>query len=200
SQISEDTTLNAFKVSGLQAELEGLARSRALTAPFYKGEFMFFSGNHVVSFVEFLASAWLREQHVIWGRSGHPEPLTVAVAHGDALGTQAVLGLHRFTKKELHRALFGAALSRYDNSAVIKLLLDAGADVNAHAGEDTTPLMLAVPHPCNLRPLLEGGADLNARDKWGRTALQIARETKQPIAFRLLEEAATKTRTRDAGV
>src|SRR5262249_14041176 len=144
SQISEDTTLNAFKVSGLQAELEGLARSRALTAPFHKGEFMFFQGNHVVSFVEFFASARLRELHVIWGRSGHPEPLTVAVVHGDALGTQAVLGSHRFTKKELDRALFGASLSRYDNSAVIKLLLDAGADVNAHAAEDTTPLMLAV--------------------------------------------------------
>src|SRR5262249_26058637 len=128
-------------------------------------------------------------------RSGHPEPLTLTVLDGDALGTQAVLGSHRFTKKELDRALFGSVLSRYDNSAVIKLLLDAGADVNDHAPDGTTPLMIAVAHPCNLQPVLEGGADLDARDKWGSIALQIARETKQPVALRLLEEAATKTRT-----
>ncbi len=38
----------------------------------------------------------------------------------------------------------------------------------------------------------DGGADLNARDKWGRNALQVAREVKQATAIRLLEEAGAK--------
>lgn len=108
---------------------------------------------------------------------------------GDAIGTQALLNSHKFSKKELNRALFGAVLSSYDNTAVIRLLLVAGADVNARTKDGTTPLMNAVAHPCNLRPLLDSGADLRARDKWGRDALQLARRAKDPTAMRLLEYA-----------
>src|SRR5207248_5706399 len=95
----------------------------------------------------------------------------------------------KFTKKELNRALFDAVLSRYDNGAIIKLLLDAGADVNAQTPDGTTPLMNALSTPCNILALLRRGADLHARDKWGRTALQIARERKQAAAIRVLEAA-----------
>jgi hypothetical protein len=52
--------------------------------------------------------------------------------------------------------------------------------------------MNAVAHPCNLQPLLEGGADIDARDKWGRDALRVAREVKENTAIRLLEEASSK--------
>jgi hypothetical protein len=125
----------------------------------------------------------------LWFRTGQPEPLTETVLLGDSLGTQALLNSHKFSKKELNRALFGAVLSSYDNSAVIKLLLDAGADVNARTTDGTTPLFNAVAHPCNLRPLLDSGADLGARDKWGQDALQLARHATNPAAMRILEDA-----------
>jgi ankyrin repeat protein len=92
-------------------------------------------------------------------------------------------------------ALFEAVLSRYDNSTVINLLLDSGADVNARAPDDSTPLIVAVAHPCNLRPLLDRGADVNAHDRWGKTALQLAREQNNAAAVRLLEGAAAKQST-----
>jgi uncharacterized protein len=147
----------------------------------------------VSSFVEFFANAWLPEQKVLLFRSVEQKALIRPVLDGDVLGTKALLGSHRFDKKELDRALFDAVLSRYDNTDVIKLLLDAGAGVKARTPDGTTPLMEAVDHPCNLRPLLDGGADLNARDKSGRSALQLARDRKEATAIRLLEEAGAVT-------
>jgi len=191
SQISDDVTLKAIEASGLQVDLDRIARSRVLAAPFVGGlDPIFFVRYHVTSFVEFLANPWLLEQQVIWFPSGDPKPLTEPLLDGDALVAQTLLTSHRSDKRELDRGLFDAAISRYDNTAVFKLLFDAGADANTHTAEGVTPLMNAVAHPCNLRPLLDGGADLNARDKWGRTALEVARQQKQATAIRLLEEAA----------
>jgi len=194
SQISDQATLERIEASGLPADLDGVARSRVLAAPISRGvDMQFRPVRHVSSFVEFFANAWLPEQEVLWFRSGKPKPLTDPVVLGDVLGTKALLGSHRFDKKELDRALFDAVLSRYDNTDVIKLLLDAGAEVNARAPDGSTPLMEAVARPCNLRPLLDGGADVNARDKSGRSALQVARAWKESTAVRLLEEAGAVT-------
>ena len=60
---------------------------------------------------------------------------------GDASETQVALESHKFSKRELDRALFDAVLGRYDNSTVIKLLLDAGADVNARGQDDIPPFL-----------------------------------------------------------
>jgi hypothetical protein len=199
SQISDEATLNAIEASGLPVELDGLALKRVQAAPVVKGEALRFADNQLSSFAEFLANPWLSEEKVFLFRSGRPKPLTGAVVHGDAVRTQALLESHKFAKKELNRALFDASLSRYDNSTVIRLLLNAGAEVNARTPDGVIPLMNAVAHPCNLHSLLDGGADLNARDKWGRNALQIARETKEPAAIRLLEEASAKKDVQNPG-
>lgn len=197
SQISDEATLKAIEASGLEADLDATAVNRVSKAPLFRGpDPQFFPSKHVGSIVELFANAWLPEKNAVWFRTGPtPRPskkptLASFVSSQDAAGTQALLKSQEFSKDQLDRALFEAVLSSYDNTAVIKLLLNAGADVNARGPDGITPLMNAVAHPCNLRPLLDGGADLNARDKWGRNALQIARETKQVTASRLLEEAA----------
>jgi hypothetical protein len=192
SQISDEATLNTIEASGLKADLYRIALSRVSTAPIVRGADPHFSSTkQVSSVVEFFANAWLPEHQVSLFRSGRPEPLTGTVVNGDAAGTKALLTSRKFTKDQLNRALFVAAISRYDNRDVIKLLVDAGADVNARTPDGSTPLVSAVGRPCNLRPLLDSGADLNARDKWGRNALQVARETKEGAAVSLLEKSAS---------
>lgn len=191
AQISDEVRIQAIDTSGLAAMLDDLARSRVGAAPLVRGEGPF-TGDQVSSFVEFFADAWLPEQKVLLFPTGHPAPLTGAVVNGDAADTRALLQSNKFSKKQLDRALFDAVLSRYDNTTVIDVLLKAGADVNSRALDGSTPLMSAVARPCNLRPLLDRGADLDARDKWGKNALQHARETKVVTSIRLLEEADVK--------
>jgi len=57
-----------------------------------------------------------------------------------------------------------------------RLLLDAGADVNATEANGITPLVMAITnrHTAVARLLLDRGADPNAADWWGRTPLWSA--------------------------
>lgn len=190
SQISDETNLKAIE-KGLQLDLDDIARDRASRARTFK-----FADPHlwplkrVTSYVEILANAWLPEREALWVPSGRSDDaLNLAVIHSDAAETRVLLESHRFGTAKLNQALFDAALSRYDNSAVIALLLKAGADPNARTTDGSTPLVNAIRRPCNLRPLLEGGANPNARDKWGGTALDSARRHKNAVAIRLLQDA-----------
>jgi ankyrin repeat protein len=56
----------------------------------------------------------------------------------------------------------------------MKLLVDAGADVNAKNTFDATALMWAAGHIEKVRLLLAKGADVKARSKLGRTPLMLA--------------------------
>jgi Ankyrin repeats (many copies) len=195
AQITDEATIQAIAHSGLAEMLDDLAINRVAAAPRFLGD-GHPRGNQVSSLVEFFSDAWLPEQRVWLFPTGHasthPSSLVGAVVDGDVLDSRALLQAKNFSKKELDRALFDAVLSRYDNTTVIDLLLNAGADVNSRTPDGWTPLMSAVSHPCNLHPLLDRGADLNARDKWGKNALQVAREQKVVTSIRLLEEADAK--------
>ena len=62
----------------------------------------------------------------------------------------------------------------------IRLLLEAGADVNQADDDGTTPLMLAcrwADDPAIIRLLLESGADIFARDAEGDTPYDYARRS-----------------------
>lgn len=190
SQISDKATLDAIAESGLQAELDKIVLGKIATAKIAgRVDPQLFPFHRVSTVAQIYASAWLPQNDPMLSPSGRTTPLLEAVVLGDSSGTQEVLRSHRFTRKELDRAMLDAALSQFDNTASIGVLLQAGANVNARAPDGTTPLMIAISRPCNLKPLLDGGADLNARDKWGRTALQRARETKTTSAIKLLEQA-----------
>jgi len=56
----------------------------------------------------------------------------------------------------------------------MKVLLQAGADVNAKNAFDATALMWGINRPDMVRLLLARGADVNARSKMGRTPLLLA--------------------------
>jgi ankyrin repeat protein len=66
-----------------------------------------------------------------------------------------------------HAAGFGSV-------AVMKILLDRGADVNAKNRRASTPLHWAIPNETKVRMLLEHGAGINTRQVDGRTPLYNA--------------------------
>ena len=68
--------------------------------------------------------------------------------------------------------LMAAAL--YGDAALVKRLVDLGAEVDAATASNATALMWAVPDVGKMRPLLDAGADVNARTDDGRTPLLIA--------------------------
>lgn len=74
-------------------------------------------------------------------------------------------------------------------------LLQAGCDVNAVDSIGRTPLMYAVHYnrPTAVRLLLEGGADIKARDNKGMTALDLVRNLDdQQEVFKLLKSAGVQ--------
>jgi hypothetical protein len=191
AQVTDTATLSRIRESRLEQALTAVAIERLRSAPFFAGrEGSKRSYKHWTSNVELFSSAWLPEPSTILVPSReHALSSPTPDVLDDVIQTRALLSSHNFNKSELNRALFDAVLSRYDNAAVIKLLLDAGADVNAVDRDGITPLMNAVDHQCNLRALLEHGAEVHARDKWGVTALKRAESRKQNESERLLKEA-----------
>src|SRR5207244_5324984 len=78
----------------------------------------------------------------------------------------------------------------------VKLLLDAGADVNAVNEADFTALHGAAYRGLNevIQILVEHGANINARDYRGRTPYRIAEGTKQSFQFQDWPETAALLR------
>ena len=74
----------------------------------------------------------------------------------------------------MHAAAFGSV-------EAVKLLLDAGADVNAKNSVDASALIWGAAEAAKARMLIEKGADVNAKSKLGRTPLLVASAT----AFRV---------------
>jgi ankyrin repeat protein len=71
----------------------------------------------------------------------------------------------------------------------MQALLAAGVTVNARLHNDLTLLMWAAPYGqvAMVNYLLEQGADKNAKDNRGQTALDLAREAKQDAVVPLLQ-------------
>lgn len=106
-------------------------------------------------------------------------PLIIAAA----LGSDEIVGIllengaqiNLKDKKQSATALHAAAMKGKVNTA--RLLLQKGADVNARAHDDLTPLLIAVLAVNGelVKLLVDAGADLEAQDKaHGVTALHIA--------------------------
>jgi len=96
----------------------------------------------------------------------------------------------------LGRQTFSPGLQRGRRSTgaeeAVKLLLDAGADINAVNEGDFTALHGAAFRGLNevLQILVERGANINARDFRGRTAYRMAEGSKQSFQFQAYPETA----------
>ena len=75
--------------------------------------------------------------------------------------------------------------------AVIKLLLENHAYIDAESPNGTTPLMMASMYgsPDAVKLLLDEGADLSLKNQQGMTALDFADRGKRPDAVELLTKA-----------
>lgn len=85
-------------------------------------------------------------------------------------------------------ALLGAAPTNYET---VKLLVDAGADVNARDGRNMTPLMLATATDHQdrrvIQLLIDRGADATLQSSVGETARDWARKTAAEPAIEVLK-------------
>ena len=68
------------------------------------------------------------------------------------------------------------------NDEIVKLLLDHSAYVDAGSPNGTTPLMMAARggHVSTVKLLLDNGADINVKNQIGMTALDFAKQYKEP--------------------
>jgi ankyrin repeat protein len=91
--------------------------------------------------------------------------------------------------------MYAAALGNID---AMKLLLRAGADVNARNAFDATALMWCINQPHMVRLLLAKGADVNARSTMGRTPLLLAAAYGNTEVLKLLLAKGANVLTRDS--
>src|SRR5262249_19625170 len=94
--------------------------------------------------------------------------------------------------KDARDVLLYLGTDRDDNAEGVKLLVQAGVDVNARTAKpwDDSPLMRAAMTGSvrTLGVLLDGGAEINAATTHGETALWHAARAKHPDAVRVLLE------------
>jgi len=90
--------------------------------------------------------------------------------------------------------MYAAALGSLE---AMKVLLLAGADVNARNAFDATALMWCINQPKMVQLLLAKGADVNARSKIGRTPLLLAAAYGNPETLKMLLAKGANVSTRD---
>jgi len=123
---------------------------------------------------------------------GSGEELFQAIRNGNI----AVIKAH-LTKSELEaRDMRGATplmhAAAFGNLEALKLILDAGADVNAHNNHNATALLWAARDTERARLLIERGADVNTASTEGQTPLIAAASQRDgsPVVALLIAKGA----------
>src|SRR5262245_50682016 len=121
----------------------------------------------------------------------------VAMVLAAGYGGRAVWQRHRRVHREGQGAALLEALERRDASAA-RLLLERGADANACDARGYTALTKAIARlPSLTGTLLDHGANMEARDRNGRTPLLFAGTVASPGAMRILTARGANVNARD---
>lgn len=195
SQITDPQHIQEIQVSAQAAVINKAALDRASSAGYVHGIDRGVyprNGQRVYAIIDLLDSPYLRE---LWPRffplvGAAESALNRAALSGDLVSVQNLIYQDRPSAEHLDEALNWASSSRYDNSAVIEILIRAGADVNAHSRNGTTALISSLRNPCNVQTLLQYHAKLDEKDRWGNTALKIAKDSGFVKSAQLLERAS----------
>jgi uncharacterized protein len=186
-EIASGQELAHINSTEIAPELDAIAIKTASSAGFFERR----RGKHNVKcmvLVDVFAEAnTVRVGPALWQDCDSSDLLLAAV-----LGDVATLNVLLNTPVkhiELDKALYLAAGVPFSNATVIELLLGHGANVNYEFIDAQTPLMTSVFNAANVKALLAHGADPFRRDKWGRTALQLAEQNHADSAASMLRQA-----------
>ena len=102
------------------------------------------------------------------------EALFHAIRNGDIAAVKAHLTKETLEARNKRGATPLMHAAAFGNFATLKLLVKAGADVNARNVSDATALHWCARDPEKARFLIEHGADVNARSKQGMSPLMVA--------------------------
>lgn len=192
SQIVDQQHLEQIQQSGLQNLLDETALNRMNSARLYGGEHgvRHPEGKRLYTYLNFFEDSSREEPPVLASPyKKQLDPLFHAAYVGDATEVTKLLHDQKFSRAQLNAALFLAVMNYFDNTAVIKLLVEAGGDLNATDDDGRTLLMSAIGIPAQVKALIKMGADVNARDRFGNTALKQAERSHDAQSAQLLREA-----------
>ena len=195
SQVVKSQELQRIRAAGLEGQLDLVAISRMQKAKLFSvmhGPSK--SDGPVVSYIILLDDRCLSELPM-WAESpaAIPEvesqsPLVAEAELGDADRVRRILQEKAFKPSDLDLALFQAVRAPYDNTQVIDLLVQNGANVNATI--NGRPVLLnAIGRPASVRALINLGAKLQVADANGVTPLQAANQVGDIYSARFLEGA-----------
>ncbi|MDQ7977181.1 ankyrin repeat domain-containing protein [Paraburkholderia sp. SARCC-3016] len=106
--------------------------------------------------------------------------MMMAALNGDVALVNLLISKDAEVNKKGWTPLHYAATNGHDD--VVKVLLDHSAYIDAGSPNGTTPLMMAARggHVSTVKLLLDSGADLNVKNQLGLTALDFAKQYKEP--------------------
>ncbi|WJF89059.1 ankyrin repeat domain-containing protein [Paraburkholderia bonniea] len=119
--------------------------------------------------------------------------LMLAALNGDLPLVQLLLAKDAEVNKKGWTPLHYAAANGHD--AIVKLLLEHSAYIDAGSPNGTTPLMMAARggHMSTATLLLDSGADIRVKNQIGLTALDFAKQYKEPDTIKGLTERLQQT-------
>jgi ankyrin repeat protein len=146
-----------------------------------------------------LSVVLLTTSSVFTGLAATPEELFKSIRNNDLAGLKQLINDKSAVNKADSRGTtplhYAAA---FGSTESVKLLLEAGADVNVRNAAEATPLLLAAPAPAKTAALLAKGADPKLAAKAGRTPLIVAASSPTAAeSVRLLLEAGSDVNAAD---